>query len=203
MNKSITFKQLEANRRNAKKWWVKTEQWKQIVSKNAVKHWLTSSIIISEEEQKSYDTFFQSLSDDNNVCNVLENVLKERISLHYIKLQRVAKLDALQMKVSDLWSKIKYLEDIMPDDIGLDLDFMKTDEAREKSEQLRKEIWKIRTEIAEMQKEYINVKDIDIFERFQKYETAIENRLYKTIAEYYKIRAIRSGMPVVNVDVNQ
>ena len=203
MNKSITFKQLEANRRNAKKWWVKSEKWKQIVSKNAVKHWLTSSIIIDEEEKRAYDEFLQSLSDDNNVCWILENVLKERISLHYIKLQRVAKLDALQMKVSDLGSKIKYLEDIMPDDIGLDLDFMKTDDAREKCEQLRKEIWKIKTEIAEIQKEYINVKDIDIFERFQKYETAIENRLYKTIAEYYKIRAIRSWMPVMNVEINQ
>ena len=80
---------------------------------------------------------------------------------------------------------------------------MKTDEARAKSEQLRIEIWIIRKEIAEIQKKYINAKDIDIFDRFQRYETAIENRLYKTIAEYYKIRAIRSGMPVVNVDINQ
>lgn len=52
MKKNITDKQLLANRKNAFKWWVKTEEWKEKIKYNAIKHWLTSNIYDEELERK-------------------------------------------------------------------------------------------------------------------------------------------------------
>lgn len=49
---NITDKQLKANKQNALKWGVKTQEWKEKIKYNAVKHWLSSNIYDEELEQQ-------------------------------------------------------------------------------------------------------------------------------------------------------
>jgi hypothetical protein len=52
MKSNITDKQLKANKKNALKWGIKTQEWKKVVRYNAVKHWLSSSVYDKELESK-------------------------------------------------------------------------------------------------------------------------------------------------------
>jgi len=47
----ITDKQLKANKKNSLKWWVKTQEGKDKVKYNALKHWLCSNVYDMELEQ--------------------------------------------------------------------------------------------------------------------------------------------------------
>ncbi len=49
---NISKKQLEANKKNALKWWVKTKEWKEVIKYNAVKHWLSSNVYDEDLEKE-------------------------------------------------------------------------------------------------------------------------------------------------------
>lgn len=195
---TVSDKQLKANKENSKSWGVKTQEGKQIVANNAIKHWLTSSRIVNEEEKELYDLIMEGLVEELKPNWLLEMMYVERIALYYMKLQRVAQIDTKQVVYEKMKTEKDYLSYICPAEPGMvemDFDFMQREEESEDRRKLR---LKLQSEISDItKKQYILFKSniseeaIDIFDRLQKYETSIENRLYKSIREYYKIKQIR------------
>ena len=51
----VTNKQLLANKNNAKKWWVKTEEWKEIIKFNSYNHGLTANRLLDEKESVKHN----------------------------------------------------------------------------------------------------------------------------------------------------
>lgn len=200
-----TEKQIKANQVNALKWWVKTQEGKEIVSKNALKHWLTSLMIASQEEKELYESIVNVLVEELKPESLLETMIFERIALYYMKLQRVTRLDTKQVEIDRLQEEIDYLESTKPqrESLLLDLDFeSKNDKAKEKEIlEIENKIHMIQSRIWDISKGYIGQSSIEFLEKFHRYETALENRLYKGIKEYYKIKAINSWKPMIDVSI--
>ena len=209
MEKKTSIKQVEANKVNALKWWVKTEEGKEIVSRNAIKHWLTSFMIIDNEEKERYDSMLNVLVEELKPESLLETMVIERIALSYTKLQRVVKLDTKQVGMENLQKEIRYLEYFMPVRENLlskyELDMYDTtdQETEKKIVEIEKKIRSIREKLVELNRTYIWFSEMDTFEKLQRYETAIENRLYKAIKEYYKIKAINNGKTIIDVNIEK
>lgn len=69
---SISKKQLNANKSNSLKWWVKTPEWKDISKYNAIKHWLSSSVYDKKLEEKIIEEYWVEWSLEKllikNIC---------------------------------------------------------------------------------------------------------------------------------------
>lgn len=91
--KKVTRKQLAANRRNARKAGVKTEEGKRRSRLNARKHGIFAEALTErdqEELEQVAERFFAELSP----ANVVEETLVEKLALAYLKLQRCAGAEA-------------------------------------------------------------------------------------------------------------
>jgi hypothetical protein len=91
---SISQKQLEANRRNAKSGGVKTEEGKEIIKHNALKHGILAEevFLIGEEKddfKKLEDGFRKSLKPKGE----LENIFVDRIISNIWRLKRCLKVE--------------------------------------------------------------------------------------------------------------
>ena len=93
----INTEQLEANRLNAVKGGVKTEEGKQITRFNARKHGILGNLI-AEYEGNFYHNYSDQLFDELQPESFIENMLVERIALHYLKLFRLSKAEAEFMR---------------------------------------------------------------------------------------------------------
>jgi hypothetical protein len=156
--KKVTEKQLNANRENSKLGGVKTDEGKEISRFNAVKHGILKKSI-SEYEEFDFLTLYNSLSQDFHPQNTLEEILVERISIAYIKLLRVAKAEAELMKTA-----------IDPTIVSKLLEFETYEE---------KEGYKPVVTTSHM--EYLS-------SYYTRYETSIENRMYKAINKLLELR---------------
>jgi len=94
---SVSEKQLEANRHNALKGGVKTDEGREIVRFNARKHGILGNLV-AEYEGDFYNRYLDQLFDEFQPNSIIENILVERIALHYLKLYRLAKAEAEFMK---------------------------------------------------------------------------------------------------------
>lgn len=94
---AISDKQLEANRLNATKGGVKTDEGKNVVRFNARKHGILGSLI-AEYEGDFYNNYLDQLFDEFQPVSIVENILVERIALHYLKLFRLTKAETEFMK---------------------------------------------------------------------------------------------------------
>ena len=94
---TISDKQLEANRLNATKGGVKTDEGKNVVRFNARKHGILGSLV-AEYEGDFYNNYLDQLFDEFQPVSIIENILVERIALHYLKLFRLAKAETEFMK---------------------------------------------------------------------------------------------------------
>ena len=201
----ITQKQIKANQVNALKGWVKTQEGKEIVSKNAIKHWLTSLMIANQKEKELYEWIVNVLLEELKPESLLETMILERIALYYMKIQRVVKIDTRQVEVETLCEEINYLNSIKPkrESILSDFDFEnRNDKVKEKEIlEIENKILIIQNMIGKINKSYIWQSSIEVLEKFHRYETALENRLYKGIKEYYKVKAINSWKPVIDISI--
>jgi len=156
--KNITEKQLEANKENSKLGGVKTEEGKEVSRYNAIKHGILKESI-SDYEEFDYQNLYNSLSNDFPPQNTLEEILLERISVAYIKLIRVAKAEAELMKTA-----------IDPTILSKMLDL----------------------DVYEERKGYTPVVTTSHMEYlssyYSRYETSIENRMYKAINKLLELR---------------
>jgi len=83
-----TNKQLEANRRNCKLGGVKTDKGKNVVRFNARKHGILSELI-SRDEDNAYKFYIEQLYGELQPDNIIEEMLVERLAVHYMKLKRL------------------------------------------------------------------------------------------------------------------
>ena len=88
-----TNKQLEANRSNCKLGGVKTDKGKDIVRFNARKHGILSELA-SREEDGAYKFYIEQLYVELQPNNIIEEMLVERIAIHYMKLKRLIKAES-------------------------------------------------------------------------------------------------------------
>ena len=190
--KSTSQKQLEANKRNAKKWGIKTSDWKLVSKMNAMKHWLTSQNIVNTEEKEIFDNTYSTLVDELQPSWFMEIMLLERIAFYYTKLQRAIHIDTQQITIQKIASQVKHLNADIPDEYELgaieEINFATNEEAIEQKNEVTKKINLLQKQVREIEKSYMLTDAIDMLWKLQKYETTLENRLYKSIQTFYTIR---------------
>ena len=91
--KPISQKQLEANKANAQKGGVKTEEGKQIVKYNALKHGLLAKEVVitigeGAEDPEEFSRLLVDLQEQLNPVGTLEEMLVEKIAAAYWRLRR-------------------------------------------------------------------------------------------------------------------
>jgi len=94
---TISDKQLKANKQNALKGGVKTPEGKEVIRFNARKHGILANLI-AEYENDFYKQYTDQLFEELQPKTLIENILVERIALHYLKLFRLAKAESEFMK---------------------------------------------------------------------------------------------------------
>lgn len=172
----ISDKQIEANQENAALGGVKTPAGKAVSKYNAQVHGILR-LSITEYEQEFYSEIMGDLIKQYQPQGIIEQIIIERIAINYLKLFRVQKAETEYVK-SQLNPRI--IKDL--------LDFV--DEAMSEGYTP-----KIGSESVE--------KLADIYAR---YETTIENRLFRAIHELERAQKLRKGedvLPTLTVDVNQ
>ncbi len=89
----ISSKQLEANRRNAGKAGVKTEEGKRRSRLNARKHGIFASAL-TERDEKELRPLYEEFAADLEPRNTVEEAIVEKLALTYLRLQRCARAEA-------------------------------------------------------------------------------------------------------------
>ena len=177
MTNDISPEQLDANRENAKLGGVKTQEGKDIVRFNARKHGILSKIMTAYEEN-IFEQYLSQLFEEYEPQTFMEQVLVERIAVSYLRLFRSGKAENERMMLALYPPKLK------PELLAL------------AAQTLEHEGYE-----AELSSKAIG----DLGQVFMRYETSIENRLYKAMHELERLQRIRKGEDVqapVAVDVH-
>ncbi|NQY74198.1 MAG: hypothetical protein HRT90_05480 [Candidatus Margulisbacteria bacterium] len=111
---NVTHKQLTANRRNARQGGIKTVEGKQKIRFNARKHGILANILANYENE-FHQNYVDHLFDEFKPQNTLEELLVERIAIHYLKLFRLSKAEGEHIRFS-LKEKVLDFSDSMFDD---------------------------------------------------------------------------------------
>ena len=99
--KMSSEKQIIANRKNGKLGWPKTQKWKMVVRRNALKHWITARILFDEEDQKEYNEILHKLCDEYNPQGFSEVFLVETMAVSaYRKMRLLRAEDAYFLRAS-------------------------------------------------------------------------------------------------------
>lgn len=145
---------------------VKTPEGKEISKYNALKHGILRQTL-TEYEVDLYQDVFQQLEDDYKPDNAIEEMLVERVAVNYVKLFRLQK------------SETEYLKSVFdPRIVRLNndaTDLMTTVVAKGYTPKLPD------TAIERLSSTY------------SRYETTIENRLYRALHELERIRRMKAG----------
>ena len=175
----ISDKQLEANRQNAKLGGVKTPEGKAISSLNAVKHSILTNIL-TEDEAKDAAVVQARLTKEYDPQSLIEEVLIERITVWYVRLQRAVKAESEQ---------IKQIQDPrVTEEVHLLPLLTETKIIREG----------YKPKIVESQVEGLS-------KTYLRYETTIERNFYKALHELQRVQATRNGgvvPPPLAIDVD-
>jgi len=177
----ISQKQQEANKENAQKGGVKTDEGKEVSKYNALKHGILKEVV-SDYEQSFYEGVSEELNKHFNPIGELEKILVDRIGNYYLKLYRVAKAEREFMKAT-LDPRKVVIRDTMPL-----MDFTETIVENEGYTP------KVGQEAVEK-----------LSDTYLRYETAIENRLYKALHELQRLQSARNGEsvpPPIALDVD-
>jgi hypothetical protein len=181
----VSNKQLKANQQNALSGGVKTPEGKAISRFNAFKHGILSQLI-TEYEKGFYSNILDDLKEQYQPIGIIEQVLIERIAIYYLKLFRVQKAETEYMKSELNPRKTKIVGGIETDPEGL------------------------LGEIVVVNEGYTpTITDDNIqklTEIYARYETTIENRLFRAIHELERIQRLRRGekiSPPIMADINK
>jgi hypothetical protein len=147
---SVSKKQLIANRKNAKKGGVKTEEGKAIVRHNALKHGLLSKEVVvtfgeAAERQEEFDSLLADLQDHFDPQGPLEAMLVEKIAASWWRFKRVHRCEAgLIMK--GMYKAINYYDE---EDVTDTKSVPRTDEEiDEEIEELKQRVQDAKSEMA-------------------------------------------------------
>ncbi len=164
MTNNITPKQRVANEQNAKLGGVKTERGKSIVRFNARKHGILAELI-TDYEKDIYKQYLDQLFEELQPKTCIEEMLVERIALCYLRLYRTGRAEC------------EYVQSWLNPHIEGDIVGISFTEVKRKG--------------------YIPIlshKTVDDLSRtYLRYETGIENRLYKAMHELERLQRMRSG----------
>ena len=95
---TVSQKQLEANRKNAKLGGVKTIRGKNKIKYNAMKHGLLAKqIIVENDEKKEYFNLSSKLYDELNPESEIEKILVERVITNTWRLRRCLQIEMTSM----------------------------------------------------------------------------------------------------------
>lgn len=169
----ISDAQQIANQDNAKLGGVKTEEGKEISKFNALKHGILRESI-TDYEKDFYIQIYDDLVEQYKPVNIIEKILLERIAVNYLKLFRVQKTETeyLKSRLNPRIVKSNGLPDI--------------NEMMMKNEVVN-----------EGYTPQITDEDIQpLVGIYSRYETTIENRLYRAIHELERVQAIRKGQTI-------
>lgn len=161
---------------------MKTDEGKAVSKYNALKHGILKEVV-SDYERDFYESITERLEDQFQPVGVLEKMLVDRIGVYYLKLYRVARAENEYMR-SLLNPRKTYEKSLMDSDIQFTETVVENEGYTAKIN------------------EYNVEKLSDIYLR---YETTIENRLYKALHELQRIQAARNGEavpPPVAIDVS-
>jgi hypothetical protein len=89
-----SIKQVQANRRNAKLWGVKTTQGKAIVRKNAIKHGILSNFTLDPDEETLLKALELKLTQEYQPAGTIEMFLVQRIAFYMLRLRRCSKMES-------------------------------------------------------------------------------------------------------------
>lgn len=168
----VSDKQLQANKANASLGGVKSKAGKSISKYNAVKHGILRQTLTEYE-----DDIFQDIADEllehYKPQGFVEKMLVERIAVHYVKLFRIQKAETEYMK-SRLDPREVHIEG------GIQLIPMGEPER-----------------VVVDNEGYVPKLDGSVIEyissSFSRYETSIENKLYRAMHELERIQRQRGG----------
>jgi hypothetical protein len=166
MTKEVSAQQIRANRENAKKGGVKTQQGKNISKYNAWKHGILSNTV-SEYEINDFEMLYKRLENEFRPETTIEFLLVERIALYQIRLYRASKAEARYIK-----------ESLAPSSLP-NFDFLHgpviEDDKEKYGHRLKRNVI-----------EGIN-------NLYLRYEKTLENRLYRALHELERIQRTRKG----------
>jgi len=174
-------KQIEANKENAKKGGVKTEEGKAISKYNALKHGLLSKeVLIEGEDERQLVELGKKLRSEFSPSSELEIILVERIIANTWRLKRAMRIEQKFMGWQYKW-KFRN-ESKFPDEGDGEVEFD--------------------------QKAYGQMIDTDRIEKLIRYETNLERGIYRALHELQRIQAARMGekppAPIaIDVDVSK
>jgi hypothetical protein len=116
---TISKKQLEANKKNARKGGAKTQEGKAIVKYNALKHGLLAKEVVitvgeGAESPEEFDALLEDLKTQLAPAGTLEEMLVEKVAVAYWRLRRAYKYEVglirqeLDTATGDFYSKTNY-----------------------------------------------------------------------------------------------
>lgn len=181
----VSNKQLKANQKNAKLGGVKTPEGKAISRFNTLKHGILLQSV-SDYETGFYSNILEDFDRQFKPVNAIEQILLERIAIYYLKLYRVQKAEKEYIKAKLNPRLTKIVGGINCDPEGL----------------LGKKVVLNEGYVPLITEDNIE-KLMDIYAR---YETTIENRLFRAIHELERVQRLRNGenvLPPITADINQ
>lgn len=179
-------KQIEANKANALRGGVKTEEGKTISKFNAVKHGILQKSL-TEYEGDLYPRILDDLIDELKPIGFMEGMLVERIAMGYLRLFRVAKVEK------------EYMESILHPRIT----------KNPAMDDLLRGLGGIDEVVQEGYHPKVNIETVEQLDKtILRYEIAIERSIYKTLHELQRLQAARQGEKVpaplaIDVDVSK
>ena len=188
MNEIISQKQLEANRENAKKGGVKTNEGKEITKCNALTHGILSNVI-TEYDSSDYERIQDRMMKELQPATYLEKILVERIVLYIIRLNRAANAETEYMKTV-LDPTEGHMEEREVIEKGKD-DFLDM-QVHEPSLSRTVSEWVVDRQGYSARLYKGNIETLQNI--YLKYEKSIENRLYRTINELERMQNKRENL---------
>lgn len=163
MDKTISKRQLEANRKNGKLGGVKTSEGKEISKMNALKHGLLcKEVLLEGENEISLVELGISIREEIKPIGELETILTERIVSNIWRLRRVLEVERNTMEWQRTYEKEEGVQ------------FGTSDEQVERKS--------IREMLAN-----------DDIEKITRYETKIDKSIYKALHELQRLQSARAG----------
>lgn len=172
-----SIKQRKANIKNSKSGGVKSLEGKNVSKYNAQKHAILRQTI-TEYEKEIYTNVLQQLIQEFKPEGVIEEILVERIAVYYVKLYRVAKAENEFFKEKFNIEKVKTI----------------FHEENEHMKLIPLPVYEENTVIKPAYTAKVTSDDIEkITKTYTRYETTLENRLYKALHHLERLQRMRKG----------
>ena len=206
-----TERQIEANRRNARKSAGPTTlEGKAIAKMNALRHGLTArEILIPGERREQFDELLERLAEEIEPNGAIETKLVEQIATNLWRLRRARQIEAgifaHNLYEIDYQMAAAEYEDLnFPRLYGAKIkDQKRYDDIKDRAKKIKKLQYQ---DLAKLGKTYMNdIKTFDALGKLSRYEAGFERSLYRALHELQRLQAARkSGVasPPVAIDVS-